>query len=213
MDIVGRLVHRPARIRLRAVAQRVSTDNPQARFVESSGLQVFEVLVANGYHPSVVEARAGVPIRLVFLRRDRQDCSDRVVFSEPRLVRHLAPQSDTIVDLPAAAAGEIRFTCGRGQYRGRLIRRTHPPRRRLPPTAADVPIWAPLLVMWLGVASALVADDPVLMTFTVSAGASLAIALAILRASSRAFAPRDDGEVSEWAVPSISARAPASSEP
>lgn len=100
----------------------------QLRLVGDDGPQVVEIVVANGYHPSVVEARAGVPLRLVFHRLDAHECSDRVVFSEPRLIRHLAPGADTVVDLPAAGPGEVRFTCGMGRYRGRIERRDQPGR-------------------------------------------------------------------------------------
>jgi Cu+-exporting ATPase len=82
--------------------------------------QVIEIVVSDGYHPARIEARAGVPIRLVFLRRDDHACTDRVVFSEPRLERRLAPYATTVVDLPPAGGREIRFTCGMGQYRGRI---------------------------------------------------------------------------------------------
>lgn len=82
--------------------------------------QVVEITVADGYHPDVVEAYAGVPIRLIFRRTDAAACSDRVVFSSPRLERRLAPMSTTIIDLPAAFGREIRFTCGMGKYRGRI---------------------------------------------------------------------------------------------
>ena len=82
--------------------------------------QVMEIVVSDGYHPAQIEARAGVPIRLVFLRRDDHACTDRVVFSEPRLERRLAPDATTIIDLPPAGGREIRFTCGMGQYRGRI---------------------------------------------------------------------------------------------
>lgn len=82
--------------------------------------QVIEILVADGYHPDVIEAEAGVPIRVVFRRQDEHGCSDRVVFSSPRIERHLALRSVTVVDLPAVASGEIRFTCGMGRYRGRI---------------------------------------------------------------------------------------------
>lgn len=82
--------------------------------------QVIEIVVSDGYHPAQIEARAGVPIRLVFLRRDDHACSDRVVFSEPRLERRLAPYATTVVDLPTVAGREIRFTCGMGRYRGRI---------------------------------------------------------------------------------------------
>lgn len=82
--------------------------------------QVIEILVSGGYHPDLIEARAGRPIRLVFRREDDDACSDRVVFSEPRMDRYLAPRSVTVVDLPPAAGGTIRFTCGMGRYRGRI---------------------------------------------------------------------------------------------
>lgn len=82
--------------------------------------QVIEIVVSDGYHPAQIEARAGVPIRLVFLRRDDHACTDRVVFSEPRLERRLAPYATTIIDLPPVVGREIRFTCGMGQYRGRI---------------------------------------------------------------------------------------------
>lgn len=82
--------------------------------------QVIEIVVSDGYHPAQIEARAGVPIRLVFLRRDDHACTDRVVFSEPRLERRLAPYATTIIDLPPAGGREIRFTCGMGLYRGRI---------------------------------------------------------------------------------------------
>jgi Cu+-exporting ATPase len=82
--------------------------------------QVIEILVADGYHPDVIEAEAGVPIRVVFRRQDEDPCSDRVVFSSPRIERHLALRSVTVVDLPAVASGDIRFTCGMGRYRGRI---------------------------------------------------------------------------------------------
>ena len=82
--------------------------------------QVIEIVVSDGYHPDHIEARAGVPIRLVFQRRDDHACTDRVVFSEPRLERRLAPYATTIIDLPPAGGREIRFTCGMGQYRGRI---------------------------------------------------------------------------------------------
>jgi plastocyanin domain-containing protein len=85
-----------------------------------SGRQVIEIRVSDGYHPDVIEAQAGRPVRLVFRREDDHPCSDRVVFSRPRVDRYLAPRSVTVVDLPPAAGGSIRFTCGMGRYRGRI---------------------------------------------------------------------------------------------
>ena len=87
---------------------------------DSSGGQTVEIAVHGGYRPAVIRARAGMPLRVVFRRDDDDACSERVVFSAPRLDRRLAPSGTTIVDLPAQPAGEIRFTCGMGRYWGHI---------------------------------------------------------------------------------------------
>ncbi len=112
-----RLIGRSSRAaELRAMLKSIAKLEP----VGDGMRQVIEIVVSDGYHPAHIEARAGVPIRLVFQRRDDHACTDRVVFSEPRLERRLAPYATTIVDLPPAGGCEIRFTCGMGQYRGRI---------------------------------------------------------------------------------------------
>jgi Uncharacterized protein conserved in bacteria len=94
---------------------------PQVRArSDSSGHQTIDVVVHRGYQPDSIRALAGVPLRVVFRREDDDACSERVVFSAPRLDRNLAARGATIVDLPAQPPGEIRFTCGMGRYRGRI---------------------------------------------------------------------------------------------
>ena len=88
--------------------------------LDPAGLQVVDILVDGGYHPDTVVARAGLPLRLVFRRRDSDACSERVIISSPHIDRRLASSGSTTVDLPAQPAGEIRFTCGMGRYRGRI---------------------------------------------------------------------------------------------
>ena len=84
------------------------------------GEQVVEVVADHGYRPHSIVARAGVPLRLVFRRRDDDACMDRIVFSSPHLDRRLARGSATTIVLPAQPAGEIRFTCGMGRYHGAI---------------------------------------------------------------------------------------------
>lgn len=146
--------------------------------------EVIDIVVAGGYHPSVVVAPAGVPLRLVFHRLDSHECSDRVVFSDPRLVRHLAAGADTIVDLPAAGPGQVRFTCGMGRYRGRIERHAQHRRGR---GGRRHHLWPWVLqalafVLILGLSVA--ADAPGLATWLVVAGSSLAVALFLLRTRS-----------------------------
>ena len=95
-------------------------EQPVRARLDRNGYQVVEVIVHAGYHPDTIIARAGLPLRLVFRRDDDDVCSERVVFSGPRLDRRLAPTGTTTIDLPAQRPGDIRFTCGMGRYRGHI---------------------------------------------------------------------------------------------
>ena len=87
---------------------------------DAGGHQVVNITIRDGYHPNSIVARAGMPLRLV-LRRDEDDaCSERVVFSSPRLDRRVSLTGTTTIDLPAQPPGQVRFTCGMGRYRGRI---------------------------------------------------------------------------------------------
>lgn len=95
-------------------------EQPVRARLDRNGHQVVDVTVQAGYHPGAIVARAGLPLRLVFRRDDDDTCSERVVFSAPRLDRRLASTGTTIIDLPSQPAGEIRFTCGMGRYWGHI---------------------------------------------------------------------------------------------
>jgi hypothetical protein len=97
----------------------ITTHPVRARLV-GRGDQIVEVVVDHGYRPQSIVARAGVPLRLVFHRRDDDPCMDRIVFSSPHLDRRLARGVDTTIALPAQPAGEIRFACGMGRYHGQI---------------------------------------------------------------------------------------------
>lgn len=88
--------------------------------VAARGDQTVEVVVDHGYRPQSIVARAGLPLRLVFHRRDDDPCMDRIVFSSPHLDRRLARGTATTITLPAQPAGEIRFACGMGRYHGQI---------------------------------------------------------------------------------------------
>jgi len=95
-------------------------DRPARTRTGPAGIQVVDVTVDGGYQPAVINARAGEPLRLVFHRIDGSECTERVVFSAPRLERHLAMAGATVVDLPPQPPGEVRFTCGMGRFVGRI---------------------------------------------------------------------------------------------
>jgi hypothetical protein len=96
-------------------------EQPVQAQLDPVGGQVVEVTVRAGYWPGEIVARAGLPLRIVFRREDDDMCTERVVFSAPRLERRLAPRGTTTIDLPAQPPGDIRFTCGMGRYRGHIL--------------------------------------------------------------------------------------------
>lgn len=128
--------------------QRVS----RAR-LDASGAQVVDVTIHGGYHPDAIVARAGRPLRLVFRRDEDDACSERVVFSAPRIDRRVAASGTTTIELPAQPAGEVRFTCGMGRYRGRIDLVDDDPlsiagRARAWASGLDAPVGTGLL-LWL----------------------------------------------------------------
>ena len=86
------------------------------------------MVVDGGYHPPRVLARAGMPLRIVFDRREDNACSERVVFPGTGVEASLAAHASTAVDLPPLSPGVHEFTCGMGMLHG--DGRGHRARRR-----------------------------------------------------------------------------------
>jgi hypothetical protein len=98
---------------------------------DGKGGQVIEVTVEHGYRPQSIRARAHVPLRVVFRRRDDEECLERIVFSSPNWERRLAPLAETAVVLPPQPPGVVRFTCAMGRYRGQIEFVSEPSRSAL----------------------------------------------------------------------------------
>jgi Cu+-exporting ATPase len=87
----------------------------------AAGVQTATVVVHGGYTPSLLRARAGVPLRLVFDRREDGDCSAQVVFPDLGVSRHLAAFAPTTVELLPDRPGRFEFTCGMRMLHGMLL--------------------------------------------------------------------------------------------
>ncbi len=85
------------------------------------GAQEIDIVVRGGYEPAVVEVRAGVPVRLVFERRDDSGCSEEVVVPDFGLRRFLPAGERTAVEFTPTRPGTHDFTCGMGMLHGRVI--------------------------------------------------------------------------------------------
>lgn len=88
--------------------------------VGTGGAQEVEVVVRGGYDPAEIRVARGVPVRLVFDRRETSSCSEEVVFPDFGIRRFLPANQKTSVEIVPEKAGIYEFTCGMGMLRGKL---------------------------------------------------------------------------------------------
>ena len=86
----------------------------------AGGFQEVRITVRGGYAPSVVRVKRGVPVRLVFDRRESSSCSEEIVIPEFGIRRFLPANEQTVIELEPDRAGEYEFTCGMSMLRGTL---------------------------------------------------------------------------------------------
>ena len=89
------------------------------------GVQEAVVEVKGGYSPAVIEAEAGVPLRLIFDRKEDGECSSHVVFSDFGVDLALPAFRTTTLTLHPDQPGEYPFACGMNMLHGTLQRINH----------------------------------------------------------------------------------------
>ncbi|MEX1257769.1 MAG: cupredoxin domain-containing protein [Gemmatimonadota bacterium] len=94
--------------------------SPVQAGVGAGGVQEVEIVVQGGYEPSQVRVRRGIPVRLVFDRRETSGCSEEIVLPAFGIRKFLPAHSRTAVEFTPESAGEFDFTCGMSMLRGRL---------------------------------------------------------------------------------------------
>ncbi|CAN5664779.1 hypothetical protein BH23GEM1_BH23GEM1_00020 [soil metagenome] len=79
------------------------------------------ITVDGGYSPAMILARSGVPLRVVFDRKDSASCSDEVVFPDFGVRRFLPTGEKTTIEITPPKPGRYEFMCGMSMHRGTLI--------------------------------------------------------------------------------------------
>ena len=90
------------------------------RAVTDSDRQQSTVVVRGGYTPQLIQATAGVPLRIVFDRRESGDCTSRVVFPDFGINQPLPANTRTYVDLMPTTPGTYGFSCAMNMVHGTL---------------------------------------------------------------------------------------------
>lgn len=82
--------------------------------------QEVRITVDGGYSPAVAKVAKGVPVRLVFDRKEKSPCSEEVVIERAGIRTFLPPFSETVVEFTPVEGGVYEFACGMNMLRGRL---------------------------------------------------------------------------------------------
>lgn len=96
---------------------RVATKAP----IGGAGRQEVDVVVKGGYSPDRIEVRQGQPVRLNFLRKETNPCTEQVIFGDFGIARDLPVDQTVSVDFTPEKPGEYIFHCGMNMVRGRLV--------------------------------------------------------------------------------------------
>jgi P-type Cu+ transporter len=86
-----------------------------------AGRQTVTVVVQGGYKPDLIIAKRGVPLRLVFDRRETSPCSDEIVLPEFGVRRPLPAHVKTELEILPERTGEFEFTCGMNMLHGKIL--------------------------------------------------------------------------------------------
>jgi sulfite exporter TauE/SafE len=87
----------------------------------ADGVVEIPITIANvKFAPENVSIPADQPVRLVVDRREDNACSDQLAIPQAGVLKNLAPNAVTTVDVPAMKAGTYTLTCGMGMMAGTL---------------------------------------------------------------------------------------------
>jgi thiol-disulfide isomerase/thioredoxin len=79
------------------------------------------VVNGEGYEPSNIRLRRGVPAELTFIRKVEQTCGTEIVIPEYGVNRPLPLNVPVTVTFTPNRSGRFKFTCGMDMFRGALV--------------------------------------------------------------------------------------------
>ena len=82
---------------------------------------VVEVIVdEKGFHPSIIPARRGRPITLVFTRKTDKTCATEVLISDERIRRDLPLDTSVPITFIPSKSGDETFACAMNMVKGTI---------------------------------------------------------------------------------------------
>lgn len=100
--------------------QAKTTESKAYAFINDDGIQEATIIVKDGYHPSTLVVKKGIPLRLNF-NLEEESCTGTVVFKDFDITRELTLSELTALDLTPDRSGSFTFSCPMDMIRGTLI--------------------------------------------------------------------------------------------
>jgi RND family efflux transporter MFP subunit len=94
-----------------------AVDNARGPAVQTARIMVGE----QGYEPSRVTLRAGIPARLTFVRTTDKTCGTALTFPSLNIRRDLPLNQPVEIEFTPQQPGDIRFVCGVDMLRGTVV--------------------------------------------------------------------------------------------
>lgn len=83
--------------------------------------QKLTVVVEGAYNPNTIKAKVGVPLIIIFDRREDSGCSKKVLIPDFEITKELSDFGKTEIHFTPDKTGEFGFSCEMGMYQGKLI--------------------------------------------------------------------------------------------
>lgn len=103
----------------RAAAVEIPPNAIQPNAIRNDVIKI--TIGAGGFQPALLKANSAHPIKLAITRDTQPNCGNKIIFPALGITRELPLGKTVIIELPALAAGELRFTCGMGMYKGAIV--------------------------------------------------------------------------------------------
>ncbi len=87
----------------------------------TGGFQEIVITVKGGYSPDTIRVRKGVPLKIIFDRKEAGECSAKVVFPDFQVSKDLAPYAKTTLEFTPDKVGKFGFACGMNMLHGTII--------------------------------------------------------------------------------------------
>ncbi len=97
-----------------------SEDSKVKATLNKDGVQEATITIKDGYHPSAIIAKKGVPLKLNFDLQEKS-CTGTVIFKDLDIKKELEYKKPTAVEFTPNASGSFTFACPMEMIKGTLI--------------------------------------------------------------------------------------------